>query len=141
MKSYNGFSATQRQKAQNWLNEQWKAKRLERPHKCVSCTQDQGIIDAHAEDYTEPFEAGKTDKYHLCFRCHMMLHCRFRNLEAFSVYTQRVKDGLVFEPFFKRDFPTFAQQHFQDKNPPIMRASQETTNVLWEIHNANTPQE
>lgn len=110
MKDYNGFSAAQRRKAQAWLNRQWRSGSMTRPRICQACGQDQGIIDAHAEDYSEPFAAGKTDQYHLCFRCHMMVHCRFRNMERWRSYRQAVAGGLTFEPFFERDFPRFTRE-------------------------------
>lgn len=107
MKSYNGFPPEQREKAQRWLREQWTSGRLARPSKCCACGQDKGIIDAHAEDYSEPFAAGKTDEFHLCFTCHMMVHCRFRNRAAWDRYREAIAKGGHFGPVFKRDFGTF----------------------------------
>ena len=109
MKSYNGFSAAQRNKAQAWLNGQWRSGKLAKPSVCHACGQTQGVIDAHAEDYSEPFAAGKTDQYHLCFQCHMMVHCRFHHLEKWRWYKEAVADGMTFEPYFKRDFGRFAR--------------------------------
>ena len=140
MKDYNGFSAAQRNKAQAWLNSQWRAGKLARPVSCIACTQDRGIIDAHAEDYSEPFAAGKTDGFHLCFRCHMALHCRFRNPDAFARYADEVYAGTVFAPFFTRDFGTFAAQQLKGWCPPVDRVTLNSTNVLWEIHHAVSAQ-
>ena len=69
------------------------------------------MIDAHAEDYSRPFAAGKTDEYHLCFTCHMMVHCRFRNPTAWTRYREIIAGGGRFAPFYRRDFGTVAK-HF-----------------------------
>jgi hypothetical protein len=86
MKSYNGFSGVQRQKAQAWLRAEWTSGRLARPSVCCACGRHEGIIHAHAEDYSEPFAAGKTDEFHLCVPCHMMVHRRFRDRAAWARY-------------------------------------------------------
>ena len=53
MKDNNGFSGKQRERAQRWLNKEWNARRLARPTECVACGQTDGIIQAHAEDYSD----------------------------------------------------------------------------------------
>ena len=88
MNSYNGFTPSQRVKAQNWLNKQWANGTLARPAKCCACGQTEGLIDAHAEDYSEPFEAGKTDQFHLCRKCHMHVHRRFANPQSWLRYKE-----------------------------------------------------
>lgn len=93
MKDYNGYSGAQRAKAQKWLNAEWKAGRLARPAVCSACGQDQGIIDAHAEDYSEPFAAGKTDEFHLCRVCHTQVHRRFRYPAVWVAYRAAVAKG------------------------------------------------
>lgn len=107
MKDYNGFTGVQRAKAQRWLNQQWAAGAFPRPSRCCACGQEHGIIDAHAEDYSEPFAAGKTDEYPLCFICHMMVHCRFRNRAAWNLYRAAVAGGGRFPAFTTRNFPRF----------------------------------
>jgi hypothetical protein len=111
MQSYNGFAPEQREKAQRRLRAQWESGSLARPSKCCACGQDHGIIDAHAEDYSEPFAAGKTDEFHLCFTCHMMVHCRFRNRAAWDRYRAAIGKGGHFAAVFKRDFGTFNTEH------------------------------
>jgi hypothetical protein len=104
MTGYNGFTTAQRNRAQRWLNQEWSVGRLARPSKCVACGQTEGVIDAHAEDYSEPFAAGKTDGHHLCFTCHMMLHCRFREPDAWDRYRSAIEAGAMFEPFRIRNW-------------------------------------
>jgi hypothetical protein len=110
MKSYNGFSPQQRERAQRWLREEWTSGRLARPTVCCACGQDRGVIDAHAEDYSEPFAAGKTDEFHLCFTCHMMVHCRHRNPMAWHRYRATIASGARFAPAIKRSFGIFASE-------------------------------
>jgi hypothetical protein len=82
VKDYNGFFGAQRDRAQRWLNREWGAGRLVRPSECVACGQTEGVIQAHAEDYSEPFRAGVTDGFHLCVICHTMVHFRSKNPKA-----------------------------------------------------------
>jgi hypothetical protein len=118
MKDYNGFSGSDRRRAQAWLNYQWNAGLLARPSECCACGQDKGIIDAHAEDYSQPFAAGKTDEFHLCYRCHMMVHCRFRADERWQWYKAQLRAGVRFEAFYSRNFAVFTAQNLRGE-PPI----------------------
>jgi len=111
MKAYNGFSGELRNKAQAWLRAEWAAGRLARPAKCCACGQDKGVIDAHAEDYSLPFAAGKTDEFHLCFICHMIVHCRFRNRTHWDRYRETIRAGGHFAPYFSRQFGRFVAEH------------------------------
>lgn len=86
--SYNGFSGSQRESVQRWLNKQWDAGSLPRPSKCVACGQTEGTIDAHLEDYDTP--ASFVD---MCVTCHMMIHMRFRNQLAWRQYRERIAAG------------------------------------------------
>jgi hypothetical protein len=52
VKDYNGFSGCQRDRAQRWLNKEWDAGGLARSSECVACGQTEGVIQAHAEDYS-----------------------------------------------------------------------------------------
>ena len=131
MKDYNGFTGAQRDRAQRWLNVQWASGKLQRPMRCVACGQTEGVIDAHAEDYSEPFAAGKTDGFHLCFVCHMMVHCRHRNQSAWREYRQFVESGGQAKPFRGRDWPgfqkvflgpTIAMDAFRPVMPPTRKA-------------------
>lgn len=119
MNSYNGFSGAQRSAAQRWLNVQWASGLLEKPKLCCACGQDVGVIDAHAEDYSLPFAAGKTDEFHLCFPCHIALHCRFRNAQAWDNYLALVAAGGRTQPFFSRNFPLFISRYFGAPQLPL----------------------
>lgn len=120
MSAYNGFSGALRAQAQRWLNAQWAAGTLARPTVCCACGQDEGVIDAHAEDYGLPFAAGKTDEFHLCFACHMAVHCRFRNPRAWDAYRRAVAKGARTAPFATRHFPLFLQMFETDWSAPAV---------------------
>lgn len=107
MKSYNGFTPEQRNRAQRWLNQQWKSG-APRPSHCIACglTNAHGIYDAHAEDYSEPFGT-HTGEWPLCYLCHMMVHCRFGSgAVAFRRYVCALQDGYRFPTFTSRNFDT-----------------------------------
>lgn len=118
MQTYNGYSGLQRRRAQVWLYRRWKSGVLIRPIRCVACGQDRGIIDRHAEDYSEPFAAGKTDEFHLCFTCHMMVHCRFRCPEDWRYYKTVIESGGRYAPVFTRNIGGFRAKHIGGKRPP-----------------------
>ena len=54
-----------------------------------------------------PFAAGKTDEFHLCFICHMMVHCRFGNPTAWLRYVAAIEAGVRFSALKGRNFPVF----------------------------------
>lgn len=119
MKSYNGFSPNQRMKAQRWLNYHYDNGLLKRPTVCVACGQDKGIIDSHAEDYSEPFANGKTNEFPLCFCCHMMVHCRFTSPESWKMYKDLVARGFKVKAYFKRNFYAFKADFLERFEPKI----------------------
>jgi len=93
VKDHNGFSGKQRDRAQRWLNREWSAGRLARPSECVACGQTEGVIQAHAEDYSDPFRAGVTDGFHLCIVCHAAVHNRSKNPKAWRDYRATIEAG------------------------------------------------
>jgi len=106
MNSYNGFEPKQRMKAFNWLKEQIaNGKRQERPNYCEVCSQDQGILMYHSEDYSEPF-GDHIGQFGLCYVCHMMIHCR-RNKRSWNNYKKYIKTGLRHKPYYKNDWNRF----------------------------------
>ena len=105
MTHYNGFTPAERNAAQAWLNREWTAGRLARPSVCLACGQDQGVIDAHAEDYSRPFTAAKLMAFPLCLICHLMLHCRFGSgRAAWDAYRRLTRLGCRYEPARTRNF-------------------------------------
>lgn len=118
MKDYNGFTSAQRSKAQRWLNAQWGARTFHRPTVCCACGQRHGVIDAHAEDYSEPFTYEKLMSYPLCFICHMMVHCRFRNFPVWDAYREKVREGWRYPAFNGRNFPGFIAAFFNGATFP-----------------------
>lgn len=92
-------------------------------------------MDAHAEDYSEPFRPGKTDEFHLCYTCHMMVHCRFRCVAAWDAYRRQLRNGVVFQPFTTRNWPSFSTIFFTPGGWPVMRTRDPVERtVLDDIH-------
>src|ERR1700722_15104104 len=118
LKSYNDFSGEQRGRAQSWLNAQWRSGAIARPVACCAWGQAAQPIDAHAEDYSEPFRKDVTDAFHLCFICHMMVHCRHRSQEAWLLYRHMVESGGRAIPVGGRHFPAFQQKFLTVKITP-----------------------
>src|SRR3984885_11802024 len=117
LKTYNGFNGEKRARAQSWLNSQWRSGALARPVACTACDQTAQPIDAHAEDYSEPFRKDVTDAFHLCFICHMMVHCRHRNQEAWRISRHMVESGGRAIPVGGRHFRAFQQKFLTGRSP------------------------
>lgn len=98
MNSYNGFTPAQRTAALRWLNGEYAAGRRVRPTSCQVCGQTEGLIEAHSEDYSGPPYGDNIGAFGLCYRCHMMIHCRFSAPMAFDAYVQSVEDGVLWPP-------------------------------------------
>jgi hypothetical protein len=109
MKSYNGFTSPERSAVGVWQNQQWRAGRP-RPTKCCACGVQHGVIDSHCEDYSQPYTAEKLFVYPLCFRCHMLVHCRFSNPDAWNVYRANIRAGVRFAAFRAREFGRFCAE-------------------------------
>lgn len=110
MTSYNGFSPAERYKALAWIKREWAEGRRARPTACEVCGQTAGIVDAHSEDYSFPFGA-HIGKHSLCYRCHMMVHCRFKNRPAWLAYREQMREGWRFAAVHTRNFQRFAAEH------------------------------
>jgi hypothetical protein len=101
---YRRWSGEQRERVGAWLLQEFRAGRLRRPTECAACRQRVGIIDAHNEDYDKPEEF-----VGLCLRCHLMLHCRFKNRVAWERYRAELRRGFTFPPLFSRSFGPIAK--------------------------------
>lgn len=122
MSEYQGWTGKQRVRALNWLNREYKAGRRVRPTVCDGCGQTEGILEAHSEDYSEPF-GDHIGGMGLCYRCHMALHCRFKAPEAWILYRRAICCGVRFKPFLKRNWFGFRAEH-------LIRFSPETLDGL-----------
>lgn len=106
---YNGFTPNERGKVGRWQNKQYAAG-FPRPTECDSCGQTQGLIIHHCEDYGEPF-GDHIWQFPLCYRCHIMLHCRFFAGDAFEEYVKLVESGYQFAAMYKMDFGALKRDH------------------------------
>lgn len=111
MKSYNGFTPEQRMHGDKIIKRAIAEGKLPplSETKCILCGQDKGIRHYHCEDYSE--DKILDDVVPVCWRCHMMIHSRFRNRKAFDIYMEEVKGGKTYPPVFRHDFKIL-DEHF-----------------------------
>jgi hypothetical protein len=109
LRSYNGFSGQQRELVGRIINQKVAAGELNKACKCRRCGQTEGIIHYHCEDYSLPVTEEKIE--HLCWRCHMMWHSRFRNPESVAEYFAQIAQGKVFPPVRRHDFTILKREH------------------------------
>lgn len=104
-RAYNGFSAAYRDKQGGKVYKAFRDGKLERPTECTIChltTKDGATIQAHNEDYHEPFTF-----IGICFYCHMAVHKRFgTGLNAWHEYRAAVTRG--WQPPRGRDYRRFS---------------------------------
>jgi hypothetical protein len=82
-------------RALRWSRAEYAAGRRHAPLVCDACGQDEGPIEAHSEDYSEPF-GSHIGEPALCFRCHVAVHCQFKNPVAWEAYKLQVRQRRVF---------------------------------------------
>jgi hypothetical protein len=117
MKTYNGFDHYQRMKGYRWLQGEYAAGRRARPTVCDACGQDEGPIEAHSENYSAPF-GDHIGEHGLCYRCHMAIHTRFNNREAWEAYKHHVALGRIFHPIGK-NFRRFSAENLRSKGAGV----------------------
>ena len=128
MNSYNGYTPQQRTKALKWFRAaQARGEKSRHPESCDICGQTEGHLEWHSEDYSEPFDLDHIGKFGLCYPCHMMIHCRFKNKEAWKVYGESIKEGFRFR-IKGRNWQDFAQFFLYEKCRNIGRFHAENTN-------------
>lgn len=142
MKGYNGFSPQQRTRALRWLRQEEAAGRRRRPTRCEACGQTRGVVDSHSEDYSDPF-GPHIGRFALCFRCHMIVHCRFSSPASFEVYEEALREGVRFPAMTRRDFQRFRREHLHyqypfrgdelERLPPHTRHSPPDVDLLGDI--------
>jgi hypothetical protein len=118
LKTYNGFDHYQRMKGYRWLQGEYVAGRRARPTVCDACGQTEGEISAHSENYGEPF-GDHIGRYGLCYRCHMAIHTRFNNPEAWEAYRHHVALGRIFYPIGK-SFVRFCRETLERKGAGVL---------------------
>jgi hypothetical protein len=112
LKTYNGFDHDQRMKGFRWLQGEYAAGRRTKPIICDACGQTEQPITAHSEDYSEPF-GDHIGQHGLCYRCHMMIHCRFKAPEAWETYKLHIRQGRILVPI--SNFQVFCGQTLKAK--------------------------
>jgi hypothetical protein len=84
---YNGFGPKIREESFDWLKAEIAAGRVPPPSRCQACGETEGHLDYHTEDY---------------FRCHMMLHSRFRFPARWHRYIEQLEAGAWWKPLLSR---------------------------------------
>ena len=113
MNFYNGFSPAQRYKALAYHKSQIKLGiKPKSPQKCDGCGTEQGFLAWHSEDYSEPF--GKhIGQYGVCYRCHMHIHCRFKNPKSFMEYAFTLKKNKRYKPYYSSNWKLFLHENLK----------------------------
>ena len=133
MKSYNGFDPKQRMEAFRWLQDQIAQGLREQPDTCQSCGQTLGRIMHHSEDYSKPF-GPHIGAYIVCWRCHMMIHCRYQSFKGWECYRSELREGLRFAP--TANFGDIKQQ-LSGVVPPFTKHEKRKYTILDKIEDAS----
>lgn len=102
MNSYKNWTPEQRSASLRLTNKAKEMGLIEEPKKCRICGQTEGILHLHNEDYDatleltpkmingtatqEEIEKVRNALVPICWRCHMMLHKRFKHPRSFNEY-------------------------------------------------------
>lgn len=116
---------------------EYAAERRVRPVLCDGCGQDAGLIQPHSEDYSKPW-GDHIGKYGLCYTCHMMVHCRFKNPEVWDNYRDAVRGEAIFKPFTGKAFGAFAAVFLNRPLPTPARAREPVLSTLLDEIEAAT---
>lgn len=106
MNPYNGFTPEERRAAFEITKAAWRDGTATPPRECEVCGQTEGRIEAHDEDYTRPL-----DYYEVCYTCHMMIHCRYRDPFRWGQYLALVEAGATFRR--ARGWPDFRERYLE----------------------------
>ena len=106
MNPYNGFTPEQRLAAFEITKAAWRSGEATPPRACEDCGQTEGRIEAHDEDYDQPLRY-----YEVCYTCHMMIHCRYRDPFRWGQYIAMVADGARFRR--ARGWPDFRERFLE----------------------------
>ena len=115
MKSYNGFTPEQRETGDKIIKEAVAKGIIPKANAtpCVLCGQDKGIRHYHCEDYSP--DKIVADTRVLCWRCHMMLHTRYKHPLSYGKYMIDVAIyHKQFDPVFKPDAWEELEKHYID---------------------------
>jgi hypothetical protein len=98
---YNGHGPRVRDESFAWLKAGIAEGRIPPPSRCSACGETRGHMDYHTEDYSRPF-GPHIYAHELCFKCHMMIHSRFRMTKKWMVFVEQLENGAVYAPLMSR---------------------------------------
>ena len=67
------------------------------------------VPDPQLAEVSEPF-GEHIGRHALCYRCHMIFHCRFRSPAVFRAYATAVAEGFCSPPLLTRDIGAIRSQ-------------------------------
>lgn len=115
MQSYKGFTAAHRTKMLAILKAEVAAGRMPDAMTvpCSICGQDRGIRHYHCEDYTP--EVYLQSCKVVCWRCHMMIHNRYKHPLSVAQYFLDIHFlGKKWPPVFRPNAWDVLEQHFTE---------------------------
>lgn len=130
MKNYGKWTAAQRYKSLGMEKKLIGMGKLQPACKCRFCGQEKGILHTHDMNYDvnleifpkmidgtatqDEIEKVNEVRVPLCWRCHMMLHGRFKHPKSYEKYMEEVKGGKMYAPVFNGGDFTQLEQHYID---------------------------
>ncbi len=94
LNSYNGFSGKEREAK---LRAQHARERAglpsHPPGPCAICSDPDATLEAHDEDYSQPYAWEPPAQYAVCHKCHSRLHARFHNPALWEAHKAHVRRG------------------------------------------------
>lgn len=128
MKSYKKWSPEERLESLKLTNKARSMGLLEAPTKCRCCGQTEGILHTHNKNYDvtlllvpkiingtatqDEVNQVKEVLVPLCWRCHMILHSKYRNLASYEKYFAEIKEGKQYPPVYKHNFEILKENGF-----------------------------
>lgn len=130
MRPYNGFSPEVRTRSAIWMSRQFAYGLVSPPSSCEACGQTAGVLEYHAEDYSEPFSPEKTLEFSLCHFCHRALHLRFSFPRRWRDYVSLIEKGYRLGPIWSPRTNT-VYDWFRGSSVEIGPPPHEPRDVSW----------
>lgn len=123
---YNGFTPAERAKGGAAYNAAIRSGVVKSPTQCEACQAAEGVT-GHNEDYETPLQF-----FEVCFLCHMMIHCRYRDVGRWQLYLSLLDEGAVLarvsgwpefrEKYLSGDLDALVVAHAEPREPSFLHA-------------------
>lgn len=129
--TYNGFGSAIQDRATKFMFQRIRRGEIPNyPEQCMACGQTEGIIQYHAEDYSEPFGDHIT-AFHFCYTCHSFLHRRDKFRAKWDEYRRMVREGWRFVNFPRFDFHGFRRVYLMQEPDRWPKDQYEPPERFW----------